>query len=104
MLKWKDASGKPLNYGDIVEDFEKRIIGEIVHSHFNNQPVLRVISQFSIKSMGYVNIPNNGPYEATERSFIPNHSKLYWLVFGYRLNNIELLKKAKDESRVGRSS
>lgn len=98
MLKWKDAGGNSLDYGDIVEDFEKRVIGEIVHSHFNNQPVLRVISQFSVKSMGYVNPPNYSTHEATERSFIPHHSKLYWFIFGYRLNNIELLRKAKNES------
>jgi len=99
MLKWKDVSGNFLDYGDIVEDFEKRIIGEIVHSHFNNQPVLRIISEFSIKSMGYVEVSNHGPYEATERNFIPRHSKLYWFIHGYRLNNIELLKKNEDRVR-----
>lgn len=102
MLKWKDAGGNPLDYGDIVEDFERRVIGEIVHGHFDNQPMLRIISQFSVKSMTYVEVPNHGPHEATERSFIPHHSNLYWFIYGYRLNNIELLKK--HEGRIRKRS
>ena len=95
MLKWKDMAGNSLDYGDIVEDIERRIIGEIVHGYFNNQPMLRIISQFSIKAMKYIEMPNHSTYEATERSFIPHHSKLYWFIHSYRINNIELLKKGE---------
>jgi len=93
MLKWKDVSGQQLDYGDIVEDFERRYIGIIVHSYFNNQPVLHLISQFSYKTMTYVSVPNHGTNESMERSFIPRHNKLYWILHDYRLSNIELLKK-----------
>ena len=93
MLKWKDAYGNQIGYGDIVEDFERRIIGKVVRSMLTGQPVLQIISQFSIKAMTYLPPPDNSTDFSLERNFIPKHSKLYWILHGYRLDNIEILKK-----------
>lgn len=97
MLKWKDAYGNQIEYGDIVEDFERRIIGKVVRSFLTGQPVLQIISQFSIKAMTYLPPPDNSTDFSLQRNFIPKHSKLYWIFHNYRLDNIEILRSGNDE-------
>lgn len=97
MLKWKDVHGLQIGYGDIIEDFERRIIGKVVHSSFNNQPVMRIISQFSIKVMTYLPPPDNSTDFSLERNFIPKHNKLYWFFHNYRIDNIEILRSGIDD-------
>ena len=99
MLKWKDAYGNQIGYGDIIENFERRIIGKVVRSSFNNQPVMRIISQFSIKAMTYLPPPDNSTDLSLERNFIPKHSKLYWILHNYRIDNIEILRSGNDNER-----
>lgn len=98
MLKWKDAYGNQIKYGDIVEDFERRIIGKVVRSLLTGQPVLQVISQFSIKAMTYVPPPDNSTNYSLERNFIPYHNKLYWILHNYRIDNIEILKSENNNN------
>jgi len=97
MLKWKDAYGNQIKYGDIIEDFERRIIGKVVRSFLTGQPVLQIISQFSIKAMTYLPPPDNSTDFSLQRNFIPKHSKLYWILHNYRLDNIEILRSGNDE-------
>ena len=96
MLKWKDAYGNQIEYGDIIENFERRIIGKVVRSSLNGQPVMRIISQFSIRAMTYLPPPDNSTDFSLERSFIPKHNKLYWILHNYRIDNIEVLRSGND--------
>ena len=98
-MRWRDKNGHFLQYGDYIEDLEKRYIGQIVRSHINDKPVLHIIKQLNYSRMEYVNVGNASAPVCYERTFLPDWSRLRKWYYGYRLPYIELIQHGERNRR-----
>ena len=90
-MMWKDRNGKLLQYGDYVEDVEKRFIGYITRSQVNDTPVIHIVKQFSFTTLEYVNVGNASAAACYERAFLPSWGRIRKWYCGYCLPTIELI-------------
>ena len=96
-MMWKDANGNELHAGDIVEDTSRRIIGRVIWQH--GLPALYAQKKFSYKTMGYELLDMQGPQEAYIKSIVPRHTKLYYFLRGYVLDDVMILRAAEPAKR-----
>ena len=97
MQKWRDAYGFEIAVGDIVEDTRRRVIGRIVNWH--GLPAIQMFKRFSLSIMGYEQIDCKGPAEAYIRGLVDRHTKIWWWLHNYTLDNVEILKQADRRPR-----
>lgn len=93
---WRDAWGEPIQPGDIVEDLNKRYIGEVLYRY--NKPHIHYFKQFSTQTLGYEFVSVTAPDEAYIRCLAPKKEWRYRLN-GHRLNHVEVLQKRKPMER-----
>lgn len=96
-MKWRDVNGKRLNIGDVVEDFDRRVIGLVTEA--NGLPCIQMQKQFRTDCLGYVPLDNCGPKEAYIRGLVDRHTKFWWWLHRYTLN-VLILKKAEQQFRA----
>lgn len=97
-MYWRDYSGNILNAGDMVEDMRRREIGKVVFQ--NGLPYSMVCKRFSPSTLGYEYVDPKGPAEAYLRSLVDKHTKIWWALHGYRLMDVDLLKRAEKVPRT----
>ena len=90
MAIWRDAWGEEIHPGDIVEDLNRRVIGEVKFMY--GKPHIHYFKQFSAQTLGYEFVDVCAPDEAYVRCLAPKKEWRYRLN-GHRLNNVELLQK-----------
>lgn len=99
-MKYRDAYGALLQYGDIVENLNTHDIGIITRSSFNDTPVIYVMKEFSWYDLTYHPVTHTGARECYERTFLPKCSKLYLYLHNYRIPGIELLRHGERNRRI----
>lgn len=91
-MTWRDAWGEPIQPGDIVEDINNRVIGEVKYLY--NRPYVHYFKQFSAQTLGYEWVSVTAPDEAYLRCLAPKKEWRYKLN-GHRLRHVEVLQKRK---------
>jgi len=97
-MKWRDVNGQPLSEGDIVEDTSRKVIGKIIIRH--GLPALLKWKQFDRKTMNYEPVEYKAPMEAYEIGIIERHTKLWWAMHRYTLDNVEIIAHSQPERRI----
>lgn len=93
---WRDAWGEEIRPGDIVEDMDRRIIGEVVFRC--NKPHIHFYKVFSRQTLGYEFVDVVAADEAYIRCLAPKKDWRYKLN-GHRLSHVEVLQKRKPVTR-----
>lgn len=96
MAIWRDAWGEEIDPGDIVEDMNRRVIGEVKFMY--GKPHIHYFKQFSAQTLGYEFVDVCAADEAYVRCLAPKKEWRYRLN-GHRLNHVELLQKRKPKDR-----
>jgi len=91
-VTWRDAWGEEIHPGDIVEDTNRRVIGEVKFMY--GKPHIHYFKQFSTQSLGYEFVDVTAPDEAYIRCLAPKKEWVYKLN-GHRLNHVEVLQRQK---------
>ena len=101
-MNWCDRYGHPLQYGDYVEDLNKRYIGQIVHGSINDAPMVRIIKKFNYRTMQYENIGNGAANACYEREFLPSRSaqQRFHFLNSNVLDYIELIQHGERNRRI----
>lgn len=97
MKRWKDAFGREIKIGDIVEDRDRRIIGKAFRHH--GMPMIRIFKKFNAGLLNYEMIELKGPNEAYEYGMVPKRTKLWYWAHGYKLEHIEIIRSAQEANR-----
>ena len=99
-MKYRDAYGNLLQYGDVIENLDTHDIGVIVRSTIDDTPMLFLLREFSWRDLNYKDVAHNAAPACYERSFIPKRSSLYWRAHKYCIPNVELLRHGERNRRV----
>lgn len=99
-MKWRDVTGQTIAAGDIIEDTARRVIGKVVIWH--GLPAVQMFKRFSVRTIDYEPIDYKGPDEAYIRGLVDRHTKVWWWLHGYRLDNVEIIKQAERRPRSNR--
>lgn len=99
-MKFRDIYGRQLQYGDTVMEVSTHNIGVIARSETDDRPVFYLLKRFNWKYLNFETIYHKSAAACYESDFIPKHTKLYWILHGWRLTNIELIQHAERNRRV----
>lgn len=96
-MKWRDVNGRELAEGDIIEDIRRRVIGRVIIQR--GMPAIMVYKQFSTRLMGYEPVEYKAPQEAYIRELVERHTRIWWMMHGYVLENVEILKHTEESPK-----
>ena len=98
MKKWRSLEGIVLREGDIIEDLDRRAIGEVKIVY--GLPSINIQKEFNSDILGFAPVDLKGPDEAYIRPWVERHTKLWWWLHRYTLPVLMLKPRPTHRQRT----